>query len=155
MVVGEVGVAIVRYFMCYVVAFENPLRPEIRNYFAGELMEQGLYSRTSLIDPLSLLLAVPSRRSSTGISGGYEHPLRCSPRLDIDTVVYYNALTANSFYIRGGLFPCVITISELYILTKNPSTRVSSTMNVFSSCGNVTILLVLPHPPLPAKYSSI
>jgi hypothetical protein len=42
MVVGEVGVAIVRYFMCYVVAFENPLRPEIRNYFAGELMEQGL-----------------------------------------------------------------------------------------------------------------
>ena len=77
------------------------------------------YSRTSLIDPLSLLLAVPSRRSSTGISGGYEHPLRCSPRLDIDTVVYYNALTANSFYIRGGLFPCVITISELYILTKN------------------------------------
>ncbi len=27
MVVGEVGVAIVRYFMCYVVAFENPLRP--------------------------------------------------------------------------------------------------------------------------------
>jgi hypothetical protein len=69
MVVGEVGVAIVRYFMCYVVAFENPLRPEIRNYFAGELMEQGLYSRTSLIDPLSLLLAVPSRRSSTGISG--------------------------------------------------------------------------------------
>jgi len=27
MVVGEVGVAIVRYFMCYVVAFQNPLRP--------------------------------------------------------------------------------------------------------------------------------
>jgi hypothetical protein len=28
MVVGEVGVAIVRYFMCYVVAFQNPLRPK-------------------------------------------------------------------------------------------------------------------------------
>jgi hypothetical protein len=61
MVVGEVGVAIVRYFMCYVVAFQNPLRPRRSGeaYGTGSVptslyfMSQDTILDTGLLFPLS------------------------------------------------------------------------------------------------------